>query len=113
MSTNKDFFTVDRILAIMQQNIEHVKNSHFWANLSKKDMPDIGYATVNGRSPRRHAQIVQHLQQDGFRVHAPSSWELFQKACENFNENAMCCLPECPPELLKHVIMVEIKTDTN
>ena len=103
--------TFDKLVDIMQKNVNHVKNTRFWNRLSKKSTSDIGYATVHGQSPRRHARLVQRFKQEGFTVHAPPSWELFQKACENLNDNAMCCLPECPPELLQHVIMVEIKDD--
>ena len=102
-------FTFDQLVDMMQQNINHVKNTRFWNKKSKKQTADIGYATLSAHSPRRHACLVQHLKQQGFTVHAPPSYELFQKACEHFNDNAMCLLRECPPELLKDVIMVEIK----
>lgn len=105
------FFTFDQLVEMMQQNINHVKNTRFWNKKSKKQVADMGYATLSAESPRRHARLVQHLKQQGFTVHAPPSYDLFQKACLHFNDNAMCLLQDCPLEFLKNVIMVEIKDD--
>lgn len=52
------FFTFDQLVEMMQQNINHVKNTRFWNKKSKKQVADMGYATLSAESPRSHARLV-------------------------------------------------------